>query len=219
MARKNRVKGKNDTAPESTRPPKSPLVSYFIIFVFGFLAGVVFTVFKGDSPETTQIPTTTSTTSEAQTTNSETERAITNLEAEVTANPQNFETWIRLGHLYYDTNQPAKAIKAYTKSLEMHSGDANLLTDLGVMYRRTKQPEKAIETFDLAIKKAPNHQQSRFNKGIVQMYDLHQHEEAIATWEGLLKVNPQAQTANGQPMGQFIEQIKAEIRQEQSKKQ
>ncbi|MGB3225434.1 MAG: tetratricopeptide repeat protein, partial [Desulforhopalus sp.] len=125
--------------------------------------------------------------------------------------PENFQSWVRLGHLYYDTDQPEKAIAAYNKSLELHSGDANLLTDLGVMYRRTEQPEKAIELFNRAIEKEPSHQPSRFNKGIVLMYDLNDPAGAIEAWEELLKINPDAQSADGQPIRAFVDQIKADL--------
>ena len=112
------------------------------------MSGIAFTVYKGARPESAP---STIYDGQSPSQNDETDQAILNLEAEVTANPENFENWIRLGHLYYDANQPEKAIAAYTKSLELHSGDANLLTDLGVMYRRAKQPEKAIEFFNQAI--------------------------------------------------------------------
>ena len=125
---------------------------------------MAFTVYKG---KFTGSAPTSSAVVQPQSQDNTSEQAIRDLEAEVAAHPDNFENWIRLGHLYYDTDQPEKAIAAYTKSLEFHSGDANLLTDLGVMYRRTKQPEKAIELFDQAIKKDPSHLPSKFNKGIV----------------------------------------------------
>lgn len=79
------------------------------------------------------------------------------------------------------------------------------------MYRRTKQPEKAIEWFNKAIKMDPSHLPSRFNKGIVQMYDLKESAGAIATWEELLKIDPEAQTANGQHIHEFVDQIKADL--------
>ncbi len=194
------------STPEKGRTQKNHLVTYFIIFIFGFLAGIAFTVYKGGNQNPEKIAE-----GQAQPQNVETEQAIINMEAEVTANPGNFENWIRLGHLYYDSDQPEKAISAYTKSLELHSGDANLLTDLGVMYRRTKQPEKAIEYFDKAIEKDPGHLPSRFNKGIVLMYDLKNPQGALKSWEELLKIDPQAKTANGQSIREFVEQIKAEL--------
>jgi cytochrome c-type biogenesis protein CcmH/NrfG len=212
MARKNKVTEKDTTPQQNGKPKKSPLVTYFIIFVFGFLSGIGFTVYKGGAPAST--PSTT-TNGQAQSQKDDTKQAIINLEAEVTANPENFQNWIRLGHLYYDANQPEKAIGAYTKSLEFHSGDANLLTDLGVMYRRTKQPEKAIESFNQAIAKDPSHLPSRFNKGIVMMYDLDDSAGAIATWEELLKIDPEAKTANGQHIHEFVDQIKADLAKKQ----
>ena len=114
-------------------------MTWFIIFVTGFIAGVAFSVYKGKIIDTN--PSMVASQSESNTGG----QAILELEAKVAANPDDFASWIQLGHLYYDSDQPEKAIAAYTKSLELHSGDANLLTDLGVMYRRTKQPEKAIE--------------------------------------------------------------------------
>lgn len=208
MARKNNITEKASTPQQGNKAQKSPLVTYFIIFVFGFLAGIAFTVYKGGSPGSA--PSTTANV-QSHSQNDETGQAIINLEAEVTANPENFENWIRLGHLYYDSNQSEKAIAAYTKSLEFHSGDANLLTDLGVMYRRTKQPEKAIESFNEAIKKDPGHLPSRFNKGIVLMYDFNDPGGAIETWEALLKIDPEAKTANGQHIHDFVDKIKADI--------
>ena len=212
MARKNKVTEKDTTSQQKNKPQKSPLVTYFIIFVFGFLSGIAFTIYKGGGPESTS---STTASGQAQSQNDETKQAIINLEAQVTANPENFQNWISLGHLYYDSNQPEKAIGAYTKSLEFHSGDANLLTDLGVMYRRTKQPEKAIEFFNQAIKKDPSHQPSRFNKGIVLMHDLNDSAGALEVWEELLKIDPEAKTANGQRIRDFVDQIKADLAKKQ----
>jgi tetratricopeptide (TPR) repeat protein len=79
------------------------------------------------------------------------------------------------------------------------------------MYRRTKQPEKAIESFNEAIKKDPGHLPSRFNKGIVLMYDFNDPGGAIETWEALLKIDPEAKTANGQHIHDFVDKIKADI--------
>ncbi len=202
-------KTKENAPTPRNKKQSNQLVTYFVIFVFGFLAGVAFSVIKGKTPDPVQ----STITGEQPPHTEETRQAILNLEAEVTANPENFQSWVRLGHLYYDTDQPEKAIAAYNKSLELHSGDANLLTDLGVMYRRMEQPEKAIEQFNRAIEKDPSHQPSRFNKGIVLMYDLNDPAGAVKAWEELLKLNPDAQSADGQPIRQFVDQIKADLAQ------
>lgn len=210
MAKKNRSNNKTNrentksVVPQPVSPPKGQFVTYFVIFVFGFLAGIAFTVYKSNLSD--PIPGTTPTTQVKQ---SDSEQAIINLEAEVTANPENYQAWTRLGHLYFDMGQPTKAIKAYHKSLELHQGDANLFTDLGVMYRRNKQPKEAITYFDKAIAMDATHIPSRFNKGIVLLYDLNNHQEAIASWKSILTIDPAATTSNGELLKDFIARIQA----------
>ncbi len=184
------------------------LLAIFISFIGGFLAGAGFAVYKLGPEETPHNHEQSATTISDQET-----QAIATLEAEVTAKPKNVQSWTRLGNLYYDTNQPQKAIGAYNRSLELHSGDADILTDLGVMYRRNKQPEKAIEAFNKAIAMDPSHQFSRMNKGIVQLYDLKDAQAAITTWEGLLQVAPDAKTASGDSIRDFVDHIKEELKQ------
>ena len=192
-------------------PPQSDgkrqVLIYCIIFIIGFLSGVAFTVYKSKSitPASVTAP------NEQQTPpqNEETHQALLNLEAEVTANPGNFQAWTSLGNLYYDTDQAPKAIAAYNKSLALHKGDANLLTDLGVMYRQNKQPEKALESFNKALQENPSHLPSRYNKGIVMLYDLNDKQGALAAWEEMLRIDPQAKSNSGTTIRELIDQVKA----------
>ena len=201
MAENSKKKRGNDTV----NPQKSGgnlLLPCLACLVIGFIAGVAFTVYKSDPPEQPAAA------APAQQENIR--QAILNLEATVTAKPDDHQAWVRLGHLYYDDNQPEKAIAAYSRSLELHPGDANLLTDLGVMYRRTDQPEKAIELFDQAMAMAPDHLPSRFNKGIVLYYDLGDPAGAIASWEELQRIAPEATTPTGETIAVFLAKIKDE---------
>lgn len=187
------------------------IYSVIIGVIVGFLSGAIFAVYKL-SPATSakQVAGTSGTSTSTQLNNQQME-AIANLEAEVTANKDNVEAWTRLGHLYFDTGQPGQAIKAYTQSLALEPNNADVWTDLGVMYRRNKQPDKAIESFEKAYSIQPNHQYARLNKGIVLLYDLNKPQEAIAIWEELLTVNPQAKLSSGMPLQQAIEEIKKEL--------
>jgi hypothetical protein len=54
----------------------------------------------------------------------------------------------------------------------------------------------------------PNHEQSRFNKGVVLLYDFQDRAGAIAAWEDLLQANPAAASPNGQPMGEIIADLR-----------
>ena len=46
---------------------------------------------------------------------------IESMQFAVQQNPNNAEAWTQLGHAYFDTNQPVKAIEAYNKSLALIS--------------------------------------------------------------------------------------------------
>ncbi len=187
---------------------KKQIITYCIIFVIGFLAGVAFTVYKSSS--ITPASLTAPDGQQSPPHNEETHQAMLKLEAEVTTNPGNFQAWASLGNLYYDTDQGTKAIAAYNKSLSLHKGDANLLTDLGVMYRKNKQPDKAIESFNQAIQENPTHMPSRYNKGIVLLYDLNDKQGALASWEDMLRIDPQAKSNSGVTIRELIDQVKAD---------
>lgn len=135
---------------------------------------------------------------------------ILDLEEYVQKHPEEHAAWVKLGHLYFDTNQPRPAIRAYEKALQIKPGDADVLTDLGVMYRRDHQHRRAVETFDQAIAADPSHEVSRFNKGIVLYHDLNKKEEAFAAWQDLLRLNPEARTPGGTPVRDMLRQLQGQ---------
>jgi cytochrome c-type biogenesis protein CcmH/NrfG len=183
-----------------------------IALVVGVLLGIVFSSFKSGT-----IPLSGQQASQPQQgqgpgLSQQQASQIMDLEQRVAANPQDVEAWTQLGHVYFDTDRPEQAIRAYSKSLELRPDNPDVLTDLGVMYRRAGRFQEAIASFDKASALGPRHEQSRFNKGIVLMYDLGDIPAAIAAWEDLLKVNPMAQTGNGVPISQLIEEARAQLK-------
>lgn len=181
----------NNTVSKSTM-----YIAIAVSLLVGFLSGVVYSVYNA--------PTGTQTAVVAD----EGTSKIASLEEEVKNHPDSSISWANLGHAYFDSNQFAKAISAYNKSLELNPGDANVLTDLGVMYRRNGQPEKAVETFDLAVKANPMHEPARFNKGVVLLNDLHDPAGAVQAWEEVVRLNPGATTPTGSPLTDLIQKIK-----------
>ena len=139
------------------------------------------------------------------------EQTIASLQLAAQQNPNNAEVWTQLGHAYFDSDQPAKAIEAYTKSLAIIPGNPPVLTDLGVMYRRNGEPEKAIEMFDKALEINPSLEQAMFNKGIVQYNDLGDVNGAIQAWKELLQINPGAKGPNGVPVATMVEDLSKQI--------
>ena len=70
-----------------------------IIFIVGFISGIGFAVYKlgaGGGQQTAV------TSQQADPKAKELAEAIINLEARVTASPEDFQSWVQLGHLYFD---------------------------------------------------------------------------------------------------------------------
>ncbi len=195
--------------PKQGTNKQTLIIAVLVSFICGFITGAGFAIFTNRSAS--EIASASSGNNSRQPGITDKQAAeITSLEAQVTTDPNNFELWTQLGNLYYDSDQPEKAIKAYSRSLELHTGNANLLTDLGVMYRRIGQPKKAIEYFDRAMAMDPKHEPSRLNKGIVLVYDLHEPKKAIAVWEDLLRIDPDARTASGDSVRDLIQEVQNE---------
>jgi cytochrome c-type biogenesis protein CcmH/NrfG len=170
--------------------------------LIGFIGGVAFGIFKSGrivDPHQAGPP---------AAMDAERRKNIDILKAKTEENPDDLQAWIQLGHQYFDAGQPAEAIDAYEKALSLQPNNADVWTDLGVMYRRNDQPEKAIDAFDRAINIDSSHEISRFNKGIVLFHDLKDQRGALAAWESLLALNPDATSPGGQKLKDLVEHIK-----------
>ena len=169
--------------------------------IIGFLGGVVYSVYRAPADN-------------AQPHIAEQQKAaaeaIVSLEKATSDNPGNGQTWVELGHAYFDTGQAKKAIAAYTKALELLPGDLNVMTDLGVMYHEDKQHQKAIDLFDQVLKLDPQHEQSRFNKGVVLLTGLGDRKRAIAEWKTLVQYKPMAAAPSGAMVSELIKQLENE---------
>jgi cytochrome c-type biogenesis protein CcmH/NrfG len=177
---------------------KETIVFVVVALVAGVLIGVIFTNLKKD----TSSPAQTATSAPVQTPVVNHQQQIAMLEGIVAREPENRNAWVQLGHNFFDSNEPMKAIDAYDKALELQPNDPNVLTDQGVMYRRVGWYDKAIANFEKAIALDGGHQQSLYNLGVVYRYDLQDFDKAIDAWSRFLALNP---SGNG------IDQIRAEL--------
>jgi len=109
--------------------------------------------------------------------------------------PKNLSAWVELGNLYFDSNQPQEAIKAYTEYLKIKPDSADVRTDLGIMYRNVGEIDKAIEEFRKAAQLDPKHVNSRYNLGLVLLHDKRDIKSAVKAWEDYLKVDPSSERA------------------------
>ena len=190
-------------------------MAILVAVTFGFMLGAVYTSFKlaKDGPAAVSKPggmppAAQGNAGSADQAAVEAGSRILKLEAFLKDNPDNAKGWTQLGNLFFDTNRFKDAIEAYERSLSLAPGNPNVLTDLGVMYRRNGDPQQAVKAFDRAIAADPVHETARFNKGIVLMHDLNDLPATIATWEGLLEINPMAQAPNGQLVNTLVQGLK-----------
>ncbi len=169
---------------------KETIVLVVIALVVGVLLGVIYSNRKNDlaSRQPAGAPAATAPVVNYQ-------QQIATLEGIVAKDAQNRNAWVQLGHKYFDSDQPMKAIDAYAKALALNGDDPDVLTDQGVMYRRVGWYDKAIANFTKASAIAPAHQQSLYNLGIVYRYDLKDFASATAAWQKLLDLAPDSPAA------------------------
>ena len=184
------------------------LVVALVALIVGFLGGVVFNAYKSGAGFNVSASRLSDQASQKKDISNKVAQEINDLKKGVSLNPENVEALIRLGNLYFDTEQPKKAIMAYNKALELDPNNPNVMTDLGVMYRRKGQPSEAIKAFDKAIKIDPRHEASRFNKGVVLLHDLNDPKGAIRAWEELVELNPFARAQGNQLVLEVLKNLK-----------
>jgi tetratricopeptide (TPR) repeat protein len=135
------------------------------------------------------------------------QRRIVEAEKIVAQDPKNLQAWKQLGNDYFDTEQPQKAIDAYTKALELNPRDPDVLTDQGIMFKKIGWYDKALANFDKAQEIDRRHVQSLYNIGILYAEDLKEPEKAIKAWTRLVEMDPGSPTASQVKV--YIEQLKA----------
>ncbi len=165
--------------------------------IIGVLVGVLLSS-MGDKPNRTSAPATSAAPAPAV----NYQQNIQMLTDIVRREPENRDAWVQLGHTYFDSNQPMKAIEAYSKALQLNASDPDVLTDQGIMFRQVGWFDKAVENFRKANEINPRHLQSLYNLGVVYRYDLQDFAKARQIWSRYLELNPS---------GPGAEQIRQEL--------
>jgi cytochrome c-type biogenesis protein CcmH/NrfG len=105
-------------------------------------------------------------------------------------NPQDIQTRVELGNLYFDAEQFDNAITWYESALKLNPKDPNVSTDLGVAYYYTNQPDRAITQFEHSLTVDPRHTKTMLNMGIVKAFGKQDFEGAQQAWRQVVALAP-----------------------------
>ncbi len=120
---------------------------------------------------------------------------IENLRKKSASKEATADTWKELGNIYFDTDQPVQAIKAYEQALVLRPDDTDILNDQGAMYRQTGDFQRAVTNFEKANDIDPYNLESLYNSGYVYAFDLNDIPKALVIWRQYLELESKSETA------------------------
>jgi cytochrome c-type biogenesis protein CcmH/NrfG len=106
------------------------------------------------------------------------------------ADPTNAGLLVKIGNVYYDTQQFPTAIDYYQRALKVEPANAAVRTDMATAYWYTGNADAAITEFQKSLTYEPNKANTLFNLGIVEWQGKMDIDKAVATWQKLLDTNP-----------------------------
>jgi cytochrome c-type biogenesis protein CcmH/NrfG len=108
----------------------------------------------------------------------------------VNRDPKDFDSYVKLGNLFYDGKEFPQAIQYYERAVLIHPDNPDVRTDMGTAYWYTGNAEKALAAMETSLKYRPGHPQTLFNLGWVRWQGKQDPKGAIDAWQQLLKANP-----------------------------
>jgi len=108
----------------------------------------------------------------------------------VKQNPNDFDSLVKLGNVFYDGQQFANAIQYYERALALQPENVDVRTDMGTAYWYSGNADKALAELQTSLKYKPGHPQTLFNLGWVRWQGKADPKGAIEAWQQLLKTNP-----------------------------
>ena len=117
-------------------------------------------------------------------------RAAAPLLEALNQNPNDYESLVKLGNIFYDGQQYPGAIEYYERALAIHPENPDVRTDMGTAYWYAGNADKAIAAMEASLKYRPGHPQTLFNLGWVRWQGKADPKGAVQAWQSLLKSNP-----------------------------
>lgn len=106
------------------------------------------------------------------------------------SDPQDVQSKVMLGNIYYDKGDFQSAVPWYEEALRLQPTNTDVTVDLGVCFRELGEFQKALALFDQALKVDPVKKQALYNRVVVYGMDLKQKDKAEAALKDLEKAYP-----------------------------
>jgi cytochrome c-type biogenesis protein CcmH/NrfG len=135
------------------------------------------------------------------------EQASAPLLEAVKNDPNDYDSLVKLGNLFYDAQQFPNSIQYYERALKIHPESPDVRTDMGTAYWYAGDTDKAVAAMETSLQFRPGYPQTLFNLGWVRWQGKADPQGAIEAWEQLLKSNPDY------PQKQQVEQYIAKAKQ------
>ena len=116
--------------------------------------------------------------------------ARASLRATAERNPNDAETRVQLGNLYFDAEQFDDAVRWYEDALKIDPRNVNASTDLGISFYYMNQPDRALAQFDRSLAIDPKHSKTLLNIGIVRAFGKQDLDGAAQAWQRVVEVAP-----------------------------
>jgi len=110
--------------------------------------------------------------------------------AKLKSDPNNAQLLNQIGIMYRSAHQFKEAEDYFQKSLAIDPKNADVRTDMAACMFYTGDVDGAIKQLQEALKYDPKHAGALMNLGIVEWKAKNDVAGAIASWEKLLKLNP-----------------------------
>jgi len=124
------------------------------------------------------------------------------------SDPKNSSLLIQVGSLYQASHQFKEAAAYYDKALKIDPKNVALRTEFASCLYYDGRVDEAIQQLNQSLQYSPNDATSLFNLGAIKWREKHDAAGALATWQQLLKTNPQLDADRKANVEHLMQEVK-----------
>ena len=137
------------------------------------------------------------------------------LVAKLDKDPKNTDLLVQVGGIYHSAHQFKEAAAYYDRAVAAKPNDVAIRTKLAASLYRMGAVDNAIDQLNQALTYDPKDANSLFNLGLIEWEGKQDGKSALATWQKLLKSNPQLSPDRKAAVEKMIAAVKAHAQQGQ----